>query len=468
MSYRNPKQVIDTQSGQHIRDMMKTVSGATINVLKTRQAELKETQKRNVEMQTKVIQAQARLANSANAEDIKNSGTDWASAIREGIDEYGKLYAKSLRDPLSFTSEDALRMSSLANMGTQIKQQAIEDQADMEEWTSMIAAGAGKYGGYDMFGNSKIYERLNIQGQVGATPGKSIGVFDWDPESGGLLTKVVSYDGEGSEVGTNANRGAELPVIANPTKNMQEIAAAISLTKKDYYKDQTSTSKYDPVTKKTTYYRDVNMDQLIADVRSQSDGYIVGLGTQGAIRLSNNTMLDEMDDPAKGQGFIKGDLAKIMDPDKVVWQMNENGKVNDPQLERIQIAYAKKIIKERGLAPRKTVDTVRDPKPNVDKPRFIQFQDAIKEGVTGSTIQTSESKRWELEGKAKNEDGTYNPKRQYVLPATKSTTSAGGNRDEESVNYYKVKNDKVVLNSDGMPMINYPGINAALGLTSSK
>ena len=64
-----------------------------------------------------------------------------------------------------------------------------------------------------------------------------------------------------------------------------------------------------------------------------------------------NTMLDEMADPAKGQGFIKGDLAKIMDPDKVVWQMNENGKVNDPQLERIQIAYAKKIIEDRGLAP---------------------------------------------------------------------------------------------------------------------
>ena len=237
MSYRNPQQVVDTQSGQYVRDMMKNVTSTAVDLIQTRQKELKETQKRNVEMQTKVIQAQARIANSANAEDVKNSGTDWATAIRKGIDEYGELYAKSLKDPLKFTSEDALRMSSLANMGTQIKQQAVEDQADMEEWTSMIQSGAGQYGGYDMYGNSKIYERLNIQGQVGATPGKSIGVFDWNPESGGLTTKVISYDGEGSEIGTNANRGAELPVIANPTKNMQEVAAAISLTKKDYYKD---------------------------------------------------------------------------------------------------------------------------------------------------------------------------------------------------------------------------------------
>ena len=467
MSYRNPQQVVDTQSGQYVRDMMKNVTNTAVNLIQTRQKELKETQKRNVEMQTKVIQAQARLANSANAEDIKNTGTDWATAIRKGLDRYGVLYAKSLKDPLNFTTSEAQEMSSLANMGTQIKQQAVEDQADMEEWTSMIESGAGQYGGYDMYGNSKIYERLNIQGQVGATPGKSIGVFDWNDETGGLTTKVISYDGEGNKVGTNANRGAELPVIANPTKNMQEVAAAISLTKKDYYKDQTSTPKYDPVTKKTKYYRDVNMDQLIADVRAQSDGYIVGLGTQGAIRLGNNTMLDEMGDPAKGQGFIKGDLAKIMDPDKVVWQMNENGKVNDPQLERIQIAYAKKIIKERGLAPSKTVDTVRDPRPNVKSPRFIQFQDAIKEGVTGSTIRKSATERWELEGDAKK-NGNYNPDRKYVLPAIKSTTSAGGNRAEETVKYYKVKNGKVVLNSNGTPMINWANINSTIGLTSSK
>jgi len=288
-----------------------------------------------------------------------------------------------------------------------------------------------------MYGNSKIYERLNIQGQVGATPGQSIGVFDWDPESGGLSTRVVSYDGEGNEVGTNANRGAELPVIANPTKNMQEVAAAISLTKKDYYKDQTSTPKYDPVTKKTKYYRDVNMDQLIADVRAQSDGYIVGLGTQGAIRLSNNTMIDEVEDTAKGQGFIKGDLAKIMDPDKVVWQMNENGKVNDPQLERIQIAYAKKIIKDRGLAPRKTVDTVRDPKRVKIQNKESSFMSAITNFAP--EIDAGSKGVWQLKGEG---DDRY-----YFLPAPKDSRGMqkAGTKDRE-IPYYIYPNGVKTLN----------------------
>ena len=33
MSYRNPKQVVDTQSGQHVRNMLQQISGATVGAL---------------------------------------------------------------------------------------------------------------------------------------------------------------------------------------------------------------------------------------------------------------------------------------------------------------------------------------------------------------------------------------------------------------------------------------------------
>ena len=50
---------------------MKTVTDTAVNVIKTRQKELEETKRKNVAMQTQIIQAQGKLANSANAEDIK-------------------------------------------------------------------------------------------------------------------------------------------------------------------------------------------------------------------------------------------------------------------------------------------------------------------------------------------------------------------------------------------------------------
>jgi hypothetical protein len=114
----------------------------------------------------------------------------------------------------------------------------------------------------------------------------------------------------------------------------------------------------------------------------------------------------------------------------------------------------------------KTFD-VTPPRSDVKKERFTQFQDVIGEGMTGSTIQTSQSKRWTLVGDEKIGD-KYNANRQYKLPAIKDPDAASRNREEVTVNYYKTKNGKVVLNAKGMPMINYPGINAALGLTSSE
>jgi len=65
-------------------------------------------------------------------------------------------------------------------------------------------------------------------------------------------------------------------------------------------------------------------------------------------------------------------------------------------------------------------------------------------------------------------DNKYNPDRQYVLPAIKDPTSPSKNRKAQTVNYYKTRNGKVVLNPNGTPMINYPGINSEIGLTSSK
>ena len=151
MSYRNPQQVVDTQSGKYVRDMIKSVSGSAANLIQTRQKKLQENQEKNIAFQRKTIQAQAKVANSANAADIENSGTNWSSSIREGLNEYGELYTKSLKNPLEFSSEDALRMSSLANMGTQIRTQAVEDQADMDTFQAGFEAGPGQYGGFGMF-----------------------------------------------------------------------------------------------------------------------------------------------------------------------------------------------------------------------------------------------------------------------------------------------------------------------------
>ena len=361
MSYRNPQQIVDTQSGQHIQNMLKQVTGAATGTIKTIQDKYRQREKENIAEQQQIIKGVAKVANSANAEDILNSGTDWAPAIREGVARYQVLYTKSIKDPLNFSTQDSQEMSSLAVMATQIKQQAIEDQATFEEYNDAFEAGVGQYGGLDKFADPSIYKRINIAGRVGTTPGKSVGSFNWDPKTGGLSTKVTSYNESGEVVGTNANNTSELPTIANPTKNMEEIEKAIKKKNEDYFKNQKTVSEYNKETGITTKSQYANMDQLIADVRAQSDAYIEGLGAQGAIRLSNNKMLGYMEQVKVPGGVDLGAVGNIIDPEKATWDLDKNGNVSDPQLERIKIAYAKKLIDDRGLGKDpKILDKVRD------------------------------------------------------------------------------------------------------------
>jgi hypothetical protein len=307
---------------------------------------------------------------------------------------------KSLKYPLQFSTEDALKMSSLANMGTQIKQQAIEDQADMDTLQSGFEAGPGQYGGFGKFVDKDILKRLAIQGKLGATPGKSIGVFDWDPEVGGLSTKVISYDGEGNEIGTNANGGNITDyIVPNPTENMQGIKAAIKQRNDDYFKDQEIQSNFNKNTKETIKSQFPNRAALIADIRALSDGYIEGLGANSAIRLRNNKMM----------GYIKDENGKtvkdppIIDPNKAMWDMDKQGNVIDPQLEQTKIAYAEMLADEMGLGKDEKI-VARIKQTLKEKTAFQKAIDKL-----APKIKVSENKTWELKGKG---DDRY-----YFLPA---------------------------------------------------
>ena len=55
MSYRNPQQIVDTQSGQHIQNMLKQVTGAATGTIKTIQAKYRQREKENIAEQQQII-----------------------------------------------------------------------------------------------------------------------------------------------------------------------------------------------------------------------------------------------------------------------------------------------------------------------------------------------------------------------------------------------------------------------------
>jgi len=99
MSYRNPQQVVDTQSGQHIQNMLKQITGATTGAIKTIQANYKQREKENVERVQKLNSAQGKFLNAYNAADIKNSATDWQTPLEGALTRHNELIKKQLDSP---------------------------------------------------------------------------------------------------------------------------------------------------------------------------------------------------------------------------------------------------------------------------------------------------------------------------------------------------------------------------------
>ena len=368
MSYRNPQQVVDTQSGQHIQNMLKQITGATTGAIKTIQANYKQREKENVERVQKLNSAQGKFLNAYNAADIKNSATDWQTGLGEALTRHNELTKIKLNDPLNFTTDNAKELSWLQTIPNQILEDAKQTEAKMQSYNDTMEIPPGDFDGIDKFVSPNLYKTLDIEGQVGSTAGRSIGTMEWDPVLSKGSTLVVSYDGEGNKIGTDANRAFDLPVVPNPTKNIKEVGTGIKETKVNYYKEGVKTRRVSIKDSEGNVtggynqeYQEVDMDRLIADVRKKSDSYIIGIGAQPAVRLSNNKMLEYIDKikPMPGMPDL-GDAFKIIDPDKATWDRDATSKIIDPFLNRTQIAYAKMIIKEQGLGVEKPLRKVYD------------------------------------------------------------------------------------------------------------
>lgn len=435
MSYRNPKQVVDTQSGQHVRDMMKSVTGDAVNFIKTNQAKLKQRQKENVERQQYLNEANGRYANAVNAADIKNSGTDWQPALASALTRHATLIAQRRDDPLGFSLMDAKELSYLQTLPTTIKEQSIQTEARMQGYTAAITKPIGTYGALGMFGNPEEYEQTNVEGQVGTTSGKSIGSHSFDRKLGIGSAKVTSYRLDGTEIGTDANRNFDLPIVPDPTKDFQAISVILKksgIDENQYKKNENGTKftvlKRAPVEGGDNYsveVQPVDMKSLMEQVRAQTDSYVESLEVQGAIRLVNNKALD-LKDKIPGMEFL-GDVGNIVDPDKSTWTKNAQGQVIDPELERTKIAVARLYIRENNLGKDREIRRINDKKRVKIQDKDSSFLSAIKN--FSPEIETGGGDLWELRGEG---DDRY-----YFLPApTDSNDMQKPGTKDRIINYY--------------------------------
>ena len=222
---------------------------------------------------------------------------------------------------------DAKELSFYQTLPTRIKTQSIETEAKMQTYNGAMTKVVGEYGALDKFANPKEYEQMNTEGRVGLTGGKSIGSITFDRELGIGNAKVTSYRLDGTEIGTDANRNFDPPIVPDPTKDFQAISVKLNKTnikENQYKKNENGTPaivvrrvKSEGGDDYNQEYEQVDMEGLIKKVRSHTDIYVRSLSVQRAIRLRNNKAADLVD-TIPGMGML-GKAGNIVDPDKSTW-----------------------------------------------------------------------------------------------------------------------------------------------------
>ena len=355
MSYRNPTQNIDTKSGQYIREMQQSLAQSTVgalNEIKKQQKEAKEKEQRDLEQRRleniKAEKAKSNLLfkyrNELNQLAINNPGIDFEETSKKLLAELGEGFDKYGTEPYGWPDEFATFVSNMNVYGTAVKNQLESNSATAQEINEIDSKGLGNYGGMDMFTRPEFRKKWDIMFETAGTPGSNILKADMTNPGGPQLT-VVSYDTNGGEVGKTINTGSlvqNIRTVPNATNNILEIQNAFNSSKKV---NQNREALYD------------SPEGTLAMVRVDfnSDQYIEDLTPNEAITLYNNKLRGYSSmESTKGSivDFEKAGIDKVMNPEKSSWDIDQYGKINDPELEMIKKAYATMIVETKGLSKR--------------------------------------------------------------------------------------------------------------------
>ncbi len=298
MSYRNPKQFVDTQTAQHYRNLQNTMMGITEDYVREQKLKRAEEAKRAAEIQEKnekIAKLQTQYENSV--------GKAWNNATGERADIFAKAGSK-IKEAINIagkfstepflTSDQKNYRTNLESLNGAIKRDLINLDSYKEGYKTKKEK-RGELGGYSLENDPGQFAWVaSVLG--GGLKGETN--FDFDlSQYGGPVTKYSYKNPETgetytltgsmiSEISNNPDRDI-LVTIPDETTNMQNIANEFGKTIVDgkatdeikdvYYVNRPRKSR---VKKDGTieYYIEPNEELFVQNVKSAVISKIDGLG----------------------------------------------------------------------------------------------------------------------------------------------------------------------------------------------
>jgi hypothetical protein len=307
MSYRNPQQNVDTQSGQAFANLQRTVAGAFGGIVQQEVAEQKELAKKQAklaEKREKQIAAdnlmESEIALGIKKYEVDNPALNIGESFGPLVDSYSDIMS-TIRSGSVTDPKEIAKLRSQANDILTLPQRVgnmIESfsavNTDIEETKSR----AGKMGGLDLSTKSEMIEHMAVL--MNEKPGKRETRIDYKDGKYSAVFVITPKDGKPQEYTeeqlrkylSGEQQGAQ--IIPDETENMSALAESY-LTVKD-----AATGKR---------------------VKSKS---IYGNPTTRTIKANGQTIVETYR-PLKRNGLIKGAMGMIKTN---IGLMSENQKVS--------------------------------------------------------------------------------------------------------------------------------------------
>tara|TARA_R110002153_G_scaffold5296_3_gene24880 strand:- start:2907 stop:4241 length:1335 start_codon:yes stop_codon:yes gene_type:complete len=221
MSYRNPKQIVDTQSGQYVRELQKSLADTSSKYFTSAKQEFERRAKLNAEIvadsQKRVNKASNEINQVANANKTINF-----DQMYDNLDTYNEYMQIN---PAKRTREMNLFISNMDNSGTNLKNNLANTVAAGEDFVEAREKGLGVPGG--VYSAAEGLEKYEVMYGYNQAPGSK--KMDYNPLTNEFRVNVIGANGE--KLGSSLNQDIEHldtpQIIPDETKDMKALHESV-------------------------------------------------------------------------------------------------------------------------------------------------------------------------------------------------------------------------------------------------
>ena len=312
MSYRNPQQVVDTQSGKAFADLQRTISGTFAGVADTykkdqaaeaaRQNKIAEKNRKAAEYyQKKEDQVTEGLAKLSAQNPALNIGEEFTSVIDRYSDIMGFIQSSAVTDAKEIAKLRAEAASILA-IPDQVRT-SIESFSASSIDLQAILEQKGKMGGYDLYSNPKMLTDLQVF--LDQRPGQRKIKINNTDRAYSSSVDITGEDGETTNYPLSVlqnflSGGSDMiSTVPDQTSNLDNMSKMfvydIDEDGKKTLKDNvlgTVASGPDEAGNTVTYKK-VNKDAIEKSIQAEVKGNMATMSNTGKVAFWNNILAEK-------------------------------------------------------------------------------------------------------------------------------------------------------------------------------